>query len=134
MLAAEGHTPEQLGYDRPSPKLLAFLHKHYHLSSYVPQTNNFVVYEQYFQTKSSKSSSASKELVRQHINSVSLVTGPSSSSSSCHMYTSGGCRAAPAGRQNVHVVGSNAAAELEGAGYCPEQWVRDGTGAGGPAT
>eukprot|EP00775_Hariotina_reticulata_P004091 gene4091-4338_t len=63
MLAAEGQTPEQLGYDRPSPKLLAFLRKHYHLSSYVPQTNNFVVYEQYFQTQCNKNSSRPQEAV-----------------------------------------------------------------------
>lgn len=28
-LATEGQQPEMLAYDRPSPKLLAFLHKHY---------------------------------------------------------------------------------------------------------
>jgi hypothetical protein len=40
MLEAEQLSPEQLGYDRPSSKLLAFLRKHYGLASYVPQTNN----------------------------------------------------------------------------------------------
>jgi hypothetical protein len=33
---------------RPSPKFLSFLSKHYALSSYVPQTNNFVVFRKYF--------------------------------------------------------------------------------------
>ena len=37
-----------LGYDRPSPKFIAFLAKHYGLRDYVPQTNNFVVFKQYF--------------------------------------------------------------------------------------
>ena len=37
------------GYDRPSPKFLAFLRKHYHLASYVPQANNFVVFREYFE-------------------------------------------------------------------------------------
>lgn len=40
MLDAEQLGPEQLGYDRPSSKLLAFLRKHYGLASYVPQPNN----------------------------------------------------------------------------------------------
>lgn len=40
MLDAEQLGAEQLGYDRPSSKLLAFLRKHYSLASYVPQPNN----------------------------------------------------------------------------------------------
>lgn len=36
MLQSEGVQPEKLGYDRPSPKLLAFLAKHYGLKRYVP--------------------------------------------------------------------------------------------------
>ena len=49
MLEHEGVRPEKLGYDRPSPKLLGFLAKHYGLKRYVPQNNNFVVYSQYFE-------------------------------------------------------------------------------------
>ena len=44
MLYHEYVQPEKLGYDRPSPKLFAFLAKHYGLKQYVPQNNNFVVY------------------------------------------------------------------------------------------
>jgi hypothetical protein len=40
MLESEQLGPEQLGYDRPSSKLLAFLRKHYNLASYVPQPNS----------------------------------------------------------------------------------------------
>lgn len=40
MLEAEQLGPEQLGYDRPSSKLLAFMCRHYGLSHYVPQPNN----------------------------------------------------------------------------------------------
>ena len=40
--------PAKVAYDRPSPKLLSFLSKHYGLKRYVPQNNNFVVYSQYF--------------------------------------------------------------------------------------
>lgn len=48
MLAAERVQPAQLAYDRPSPKLLAFLRKHYALTAHVPQPNNFVVFDAYF--------------------------------------------------------------------------------------
>lgn len=48
MLRRERLLPEQLGYDRPSPKLMAFLNKHYGLHRYQPQSNNFVVFENYF--------------------------------------------------------------------------------------
>ncbi|GBF96780.1 alpha-tubulin n-acetyltransferase [Raphidocelis subcapitata] len=48
VLASEGLPPERLAYDRPSPKLTAFLARHYGLSSYVPQSNNFVVFDRYF--------------------------------------------------------------------------------------
>ena len=54
MLAAESVRPERLGYDRPSPKLLGFLAKHYGLNRYVPQTNNFVVFSQYWETPKSE--------------------------------------------------------------------------------
>ena len=40
--------PNRFGYDRPSAKLLPFLARHYNLKSYVPQTNSFVVFNQYF--------------------------------------------------------------------------------------
>jgi len=48
MLAREQIAPARLGYDRPSPKLMAFLKKHYGLSKYMPQSNNFVVFDAYF--------------------------------------------------------------------------------------
>lgn len=44
MLQVEGISPEKLGYDRPSDKLLGFLSKHYGLKRYVPQNNNYVVF------------------------------------------------------------------------------------------
>lgn len=49
MLEGEQTTPAQLGYDRPSPKLLAFLKRHFGLHKFRPQSNNFVVFEDYFQ-------------------------------------------------------------------------------------
>ena len=53
MLASEGVRPEKLGYDRPSSKLLGFLAKHYSLKRYVPQSNNFVVFSQYWESPQS---------------------------------------------------------------------------------
>jgi alpha-tubulin N-acetyltransferase 1 len=48
MLQVENTSAEKLGYDRPSEKLIAFLAKHYGLKKYVPQNNNFVVFDAYF--------------------------------------------------------------------------------------
>ena len=47
-LAAESATAAAVAYDRPSPKLLAFLRKHYGLAQYTPQRNNYVIYEDFF--------------------------------------------------------------------------------------
>jgi len=48
MLQAENIPPHRIAYDRPSPKLFAFLKKHYGLSHFTPQENNFAVFHQYF--------------------------------------------------------------------------------------
>lgn len=48
MLEKENIDPSKLAYDRPSPKLIGFLKKHYGLVSYVPQNNNFVVYNAFW--------------------------------------------------------------------------------------
>lgn len=50
MLSDEGISPSKLAIDRPSPKLVNFMRKHYHLSSYIPQNNNFVIYNDYFES------------------------------------------------------------------------------------
>lgn len=52
MLESEEESPHNLGYDRPSPKLLSFLRKQFNLASYAQQANNFVVFNQYFDSKS----------------------------------------------------------------------------------
>jgi alpha-tubulin N-acetyltransferase 1 len=49
MFAHYKQSPEKLGYDRPSEKLISFNAKHFGLKSFVPQNNNFVVYDAYFQ-------------------------------------------------------------------------------------
>lgn len=40
-------SPRLLAYDRPSPKFLSFLRKHYDLHDYLPQANNFVIFKDY---------------------------------------------------------------------------------------
>ena len=51
MIEREAKQASELGYDRPSPKLLGFLKKHYGLQRYSPQANNFVVFDDYFKQK-----------------------------------------------------------------------------------
>lgn len=48
MLEGEALSPVQLAYDRPSNKFLPFLRKHFGLSSYTPQNNNFVIFDEYY--------------------------------------------------------------------------------------
>lgn len=51
MLNEENVTPDKLAIDRPSEKLLRFLSKHYGLDKAIPQMNNFVVFEGFFDTE-----------------------------------------------------------------------------------
>lgn len=44
--------PAQLAYDRPSPKLMAFCKRHYGLVDFTPQSNNFVVFDRFWQPAS----------------------------------------------------------------------------------
>ncbi|KAI5621654.1 alpha-tubulin N-acetyltransferase 1 isoform X6, partial [Silurus asotus] len=52
MLQHKKVEPEQMAYDRPSSKFLAFLEKHFELKHSVPQVNNFVVFESFFRNRS----------------------------------------------------------------------------------
>ncbi|XP_055075068.2 alpha-tubulin N-acetyltransferase 1 isoform X6 [Misgurnus anguillicaudatus] len=52
MLKHKRVEPDQLAYDRPSPKLMSFLEKHYDLKNSVPQVNNFVVFSGFFKSRS----------------------------------------------------------------------------------
>ena len=49
MLENENKKANMLAYDRPSPKLISFLKKHYNLVNFIPQNNNFVIYQQFFE-------------------------------------------------------------------------------------
>ena len=61
MLEAEKSEPHLIAYDRPSPKLLEFLKKHYGLTDFVPQNNNFVVFNQYYTKKGYDTRSGRKD-------------------------------------------------------------------------
>ena len=52
MMEYENLPAHKYAYDRPSPKLLGFLRKHFELCSYSPQANNFVIFDQYYGIKS----------------------------------------------------------------------------------
>merc|ERR1711953_1212324 len=51
MLKAENKEAYELPIDRPSSKFLNFLKKHFGLSSYKPQSNNYVVFREFFMKK-----------------------------------------------------------------------------------
>lgn len=48
MLTYMSSKAAMIAYDRPSNKLTGFLAKHFNLHSYVPQNNNYVVFDDYF--------------------------------------------------------------------------------------
>ncbi|KAH8336637.1 hypothetical protein KR074_009841, partial [Drosophila pseudoananassae] len=48
MIADQGWTPGKCSVDRPSEKLINFLAKHFGLVRTIPQGNNFVLYQQFF--------------------------------------------------------------------------------------
>uniref|UniRef100_A0A4W5P0A1 Alpha tubulin acetyltransferase 1 n=1 Tax=Hucho hucho TaxID=62062 RepID=A0A4W5P0A1_9TELE len=52
MLQHKKVEPVLMAYDRPSPKFLSFLEKHYCLKNSVPQVNNFVVFDGFFTNRS----------------------------------------------------------------------------------
>ena len=54
MINYENVAPRKMGYDRPSFKFLNFLKKYYNLEDYVPQNNNYVVFNDYFIDKEEK--------------------------------------------------------------------------------
>lgn len=51
MLAEQGWRADKCSVDRPSDKLIGFLAKHYGLTRPIPQANNFVLYEGFFDDK-----------------------------------------------------------------------------------
>ncbi|XP_068149338.1 alpha-tubulin N-acetyltransferase 1 isoform X2 [Drosophila tropicalis] len=69
MLKEEHWTPIKCSVDRPSEKLLAFLAKHYGLQRTIPQANNFVLYEGFFNNNNDNDNGSN------HSNSQSTANG-----------------------------------------------------------
>eukprot|EP00931_Biecheleriopsis_adriatica_P047378 TRINITY_DN27314_c0_g1_i1.p1 TRINITY_DN27314_c0_g1~~TRINITY_DN27314_c0_g1_i1.p1 ORF type:complete len:269 (-),score=43.07 TRINITY_DN27314_c0_g1_i1:118-924(-) len=90
MLAREQVSPEQLGYDRPSPKLLGFLKKHFGLSKYRPQNNNFVVFDAFFDPHAEETRSSSRCDRSVPRGTGAAVLGRDSGSGSCRQATDRG--------------------------------------------
>ncbi|KPA79567.1 hypothetical protein ABB37_05381 [Leptomonas pyrrhocoris] len=89
MLKAEGvRRPETLAIDRPSPKMLGFMKKHYGLSAYSPQVNNFVVFDRFFDHTSVTERG---RLIRATVSPICDENAPPSSSTAA---VSGGARVA----------------------------------------
>eukprot|EP01052_Picozoa_sp_SAG31_P033658 SAG31_NODE_3832_length_3839_cov_7.354813_2_plen_304_part_00 len=72
-----------LGYDRPSPKLLAFLRKHFGLTAFTPQANNFVLFHQYFRPPSAASQRPRCVSKSSSVTSTRNATSSRPSSSKC---------------------------------------------------
>lgn len=68
MLDDEDIQPHQLAYDRPSKKLMNFLDKYFGLKLYVPQNNNFVVFNDYFLDNKKKKSKTTKKDEEENVN------------------------------------------------------------------
>ncbi|KAJ3247285.1 Alpha-tubulin N-acetyltransferase 1 [Chytriomyces hyalinus] len=47
MLETEQTTAAKLAYDRPSPRMMSFLKKHYALHDFISQANNFIIFKQF---------------------------------------------------------------------------------------
>lgn len=78
MLREERLCPAQLAYDRPSPKLIGFLAKHFRLTEFRPQNNNFVVFDDYFHAASLEQSLEPKGGLGRHTTPLQLNSGTSS--------------------------------------------------------
>jgi alpha-tubulin N-acetyltransferase 1 len=74
MLNNEKVKPENLGYDKPSNKFLNFLEKHYNLTDYVPQNNNFVVFKNYFKKQEYKDYKENQTKSKSNIDLINLGT------------------------------------------------------------
>ena len=63
-LKHENKSPDRLAYDRPSEKLLGFLRKHFGLAKYIPQNNNYVIFNAYFDGSYREPAKDSKETLK----------------------------------------------------------------------
>ena len=117
MLHDENKKPEKLAYDRPSSKLLGFCAKHFGLSSFIPQNNNFVLFDQFW-TKPGAAAASSTSVGGPRGRQVQppLATGPA---------TVVGENAAPLQREQ------RAAATADGGLRVDLRMLKNGPGGGG---
>ncbi|GAB0100596.1 Alpha-tubulin N-acetyltransferase [Sergentomyia squamirostris] len=86
MLDQENYQPQQLAIDRPSDKLVGFLRKHYALTQTIPQMNNFVVYEQFFNYNTPRDNSSMEGAEIHYTNSPNTTLfGPQFKSNTAEM-------------------------------------------------
>ena len=62
-----------MAIDRPSPKLLAFLRKYYDLSATIPQVNNYVIFEGFFNNNSLSESNGGVKRPRIYMGKLQYV-------------------------------------------------------------
>ena len=60
MLRNENVEPRMIAIDRPSTLCLGFMKKHFGLENFVPQTNNYVVFDDYFMARKAQQKNISK--------------------------------------------------------------------------
>ena len=65
--------PGHMAVDKPSDKFLGFLEKHYNLTVKVPQINNFVVYDAFFEDRPSERQLQILENILQQTDTANLV-------------------------------------------------------------
>eukprot|EP00091_Calanus_sinicus_P000989 TRINITY_DN10953_c0_g1_i1.p1 TRINITY_DN10953_c0_g1~~TRINITY_DN10953_c0_g1_i1.p1 ORF type:complete len:251 (-),score=76.92 TRINITY_DN10953_c0_g1_i1:108-782(-) len=73
MLRSEAVDPRYLAVDRPSPKLIAFLQKHYGLVRTIPQINNYVIFSGFFKNQPQVESPLAPKKARIYMGKLQFV-------------------------------------------------------------
>jgi len=73
MLRNEGVDPRYLAIDRPSPKLISFLQKHYGLVRIIPQINNYVIFSGFFKNQPQVEASLAPKKARIYMGKLQFV-------------------------------------------------------------
>lgn len=73
MLRNEGVEPRYLAIDRPSPKLISFLQKHYGLVRTIPQINNYVIFSGFFKNQPQVEASLAPKKARIYMGKLQFV-------------------------------------------------------------
>jgi len=73
MLMGEQVEPRYLAIDRPSPKLVSFLRKHYNLARTIPQVNNYVIFCGFFQDQPALAASQTPRRARLYMGKLQYV-------------------------------------------------------------